>query len=85
LLADRAPDPGLGESTGADDGPHLGCLRAQAKRDARFPSFAHDTHGDELRDGKYYVQCLKKPGSKKGWVALVVAERLEPWWGCGGG
>jgi arginine decarboxylase len=55
-----------GESTGADDGPYLGYLRALAKWDARFPGFGHDTHGVELRDGKYYVQCLKKSGSKKG-------------------
>jgi len=55
-----------GESTGPDDGPYLGYLRALAKWDARFPGFGHDTHGVELRDGKYYVQCLKKSGSKKG-------------------
>jgi len=55
-----------GESTGPDNGPYLGYLRALAKWDARFPGFGHDTHGVEQRDGKYFVQCLKKSGSKKG-------------------
>jgi arginine decarboxylase len=54
-----------GESTGADDGPYLGYLRALAKWDARFPGFGHDTHGVENRDGKQYVQCLKKGAGKK--------------------
>ncbi|HZF26479.1 MAG TPA: Orn/Lys/Arg decarboxylase N-terminal domain-containing protein [Steroidobacteraceae bacterium] len=49
-----------GESTGADDGPYLGYLRALAAWDKRFPGFGHDTHGVENRDGVYYVQCLKK-------------------------
>ena len=55
-----------GESTGADDGPYLGYLRALAKWDARFPGLGHDTHGVENRDGKQYVQCLKKGAGKKG-------------------
>ena len=55
-----------GESTGADNGPYLGYLRALAKWDARFPGFGHDTHGVENRDGKQYVQCLKKGAGKKG-------------------
>jgi arginine/lysine/ornithine decarboxylase len=54
-----------GESTGADNGPYLGYLRALASWDARFPGFGHDTHGVEARDGKYYVQCLKKPAGRK--------------------
>lgn len=49
-----------GESTGADDGPYLGYLRALSEWDKRFPGFGHDTHGVENRDGVYYVQCLKK-------------------------
>ena len=49
-----------GESTGADDGPYLGYLRALSAWDKRFPGFGHDTHGVENRDGVYYVQCLKK-------------------------
>jgi arginine decarboxylase len=48
-----------GESTGANDGPYLGYLRALAAWDRRFPGFGHDTHGVENRDGVYYVQCLK--------------------------
>ncbi|HZN99472.1 MAG TPA: Orn/Lys/Arg decarboxylase N-terminal domain-containing protein [Gemmatimonadales bacterium] len=54
-----------GESTGADDGPYLGYLRALAGWDSRFPGFGHDTHGVENRDGVYYVQCLKKGTAAK--------------------
>ncbi|HEY4370105.1 MAG TPA: Orn/Lys/Arg decarboxylase N-terminal domain-containing protein [Steroidobacteraceae bacterium] len=49
-----------GESTGPNDGPYLGYLRALAAWDKRFPGFGHDTHGVENRDGVYYVQCLRK-------------------------
>jgi arginine decarboxylase len=71
-LANRVPatsvvpyPPGIpvlmpGESTGANDGPYLGYLRALSEWDSRFPGFGHDTHGVENRDGVYYVQCLKK-------------------------
>lgn len=48
-----------GESTGANDGPYLGYLRALWSWDRRFPGFGHDTHGVENRDGVLYVQCLK--------------------------
>ncbi len=48
-----------GESTGPEDGPYLGYLRALWAWDKRFPGFGHDTHGVEVRDGTYYVQCLK--------------------------
>src|SRR6187399_1313834 len=48
-----------GESTGADDGPYLGYLRALWAWDQRFPGFGHDTHGIETRDGVQYIQCLK--------------------------
>jgi arginine decarboxylase len=54
-----------GESTGPDDGPYLGYLRALSEWDARFPGMGHDTHGVENRDGVYYVQCLKK-GNRAG-------------------
>jgi arginine decarboxylase len=54
-----------GESTGANDGPYLGYLRALAAWDKRFPGFGHDTHGVENRGGVYYVQCLK-PGAERG-------------------
>jgi arginine decarboxylase len=49
-----------GESTGAADGPYLSYLRALWAWDQRFPGFGHDTHGVEVRDGVYFVQCLKK-------------------------
>jgi arginine/lysine/ornithine decarboxylase len=49
-----------GESTGPENGPYLGYLRALAAWDKRFPGFGHDTHGVENRDGVYYVQCLRK-------------------------
>jgi arginine decarboxylase len=49
-----------GESTGANDGPYLGYLRALSLWDKRFPGFGHDTHGVENREGVYYVQCLRK-------------------------
>lgn len=49
-----------GESTGPDDGPYLGYLRALSAWDKRFPGFGHDTHGVENRDGVHYVQCLRK-------------------------
>jgi len=52
-----------GESTGPNDGPYLGYLRALAAWDKRFPGFGHDTHGVENRDGVYYVQCLRKAAS----------------------
>jgi arginine/lysine/ornithine decarboxylase len=54
-----------GESTGPDNGPYLGYLRALAGWDSRFPGFGHDTHGVENRDGVYYVQCLKKGTAAK--------------------
>ena len=57
-----------GESTGADDGPYLGYLRALWSWDNRFPGFGHDTHGVENRDGTHYVQCLKAeavPGRRR--------------------
>ena len=53
-----------GESTGANDGPYLGYLRALSAWDKRFPGFGHDTHGVENRDGVYYVQCLKGSASR---------------------
>jgi arginine/lysine/ornithine decarboxylase len=54
-----------GESTGPNDGPYLGYLRALSEWDARFPGFGHDTHGVENRDGVYYVQCLKKGAHRR--------------------
>ena len=57
-----------GESTGADDGPYLGYLRALQNWDKRFPGFGHDTHGVENRDGMHFIQCLKR-----GWEQGVSA------------
>jgi arginine/lysine/ornithine decarboxylase len=55
-----------GESAGAANGPYLSDLRALQGWDARFPGFGHDTHGVEAKDGKYYMQCLRKgAGAKK--------------------
>jgi arginine decarboxylase len=53
-----------GESTGADDGPYLGYLRALQNWDKRFPGFGHDTHGVENRDGTHFIQCLKRGWEK---------------------
>lgn len=49
-----------GENVGAKDGPYLGYLRALQAWDARFPGFAHDTHGVENVNGKYEVYCLRQ-------------------------
>ncbi len=54
-----------GEQMGRNDGPYLGYLRALSAWDKRFPGFGHDTHGVEVRDGIYYVQCLKAGGQGK--------------------
>jgi arginine/lysine/ornithine decarboxylase len=47
-----------GESAGAANGPHIGYLKSLQGWDAAFPGFGHDTHGVEVEDGEYYVQCL---------------------------
>ena len=49
-----------GENAGAADGPILGYLKALQAFDRDFPGFGHDTHGVEIRDGMYYVLCIKK-------------------------
>ena len=49
-----------GENAGAADGPILGFLKALQAFDRNFPGFGHDTHGVEIRDGTYYVLCIKK-------------------------
>lgn len=48
-----------GELAGANDGPFIGYLRGLQDWGNRFPGFGRDTHGLEVRDGRYYVQCLK--------------------------
>ena len=48
-----------GETAGAADGPWIGYLKALQAWDHAFPGFGHDTHGVEVEDGEYYVQCIK--------------------------
>jgi arginine/lysine/ornithine decarboxylase len=48
-----------GEAAGPDDGPYLSYLRALAAWDERFPGFGHATHGVTVRNGAYWVQCLR--------------------------
>jgi arginine/lysine/ornithine decarboxylase len=50
-----------GEAAGPAAGPYLSYLRALCSWDRRFPSFGHDTHGVENRNGTHYVQCVKHP------------------------
>jgi arginine/lysine/ornithine decarboxylase len=47
-----------GETAGAADGPYIGYLKALKSWDHTFPGFGHDTHGVEVHDGEYYVQCV---------------------------
>ncbi|MET0892617.1 MAG: Orn/Lys/Arg decarboxylase N-terminal domain-containing protein [Pseudoxanthomonas sp.] len=48
-----------GENMGAANGPYIGYLKALQGWDRAFPGFGHDTHGVEVHDGEYYIQCLK--------------------------
>ncbi|MDD1665810.1 MAG: arginine decarboxylase [Methanomicrobiales archaeon] len=48
-----------GEDFGDDDGPVLSYLRSLEAFDTQFPGFTHDTHGVEVKDGKYRVYALK--------------------------
>jgi arginine/lysine/ornithine decarboxylase/CheY-like chemotaxis protein len=48
-----------GETAGPADGPYIGYLKALQNWDLAFPGFGHDTHGVEVEDGEYYVQCVK--------------------------
>lgn len=48
-----------GEVAGPADGPYVGYLKALQSWDHTFPGFGHDTHGVEVEDGEYYLQCLK--------------------------
>jgi arginine/lysine/ornithine decarboxylase len=47
-----------GENMGAANGPYIGYLKALQGWDRAFPGFGHDTHGVEVHDGEYYIQCL---------------------------
>ena len=48
-----------GENAGPADGPLLGYLKALQSFDRSFPGFGHDTHGVEVKDGTYYILCIK--------------------------
>lgn len=48
-----------GETMGPANGPYIGYLKALQSWGRVFPGFGHDTHGVEVHDGEYYVQCLK--------------------------
>jgi arginine/lysine/ornithine decarboxylase len=48
-----------GENFGDDSGPFLSYLRALEAFDQRFPGFGHETHGVEVKDGKYMIYGLK--------------------------
>ena len=48
-----------GENAGPADGPVLGYLKSLQAFDRKVPGFGHDTHGVEVKDGTYYVLCLK--------------------------
>ncbi|MBB4843460.1 arginine/lysine/ornithine decarboxylase [Paucibacter oligotrophus] len=48
-----------GEAAGAADGPFIGYLRGLQDWGERFPGFGRDTHGVEMKNGRYFVQCLK--------------------------
>jgi len=49
-----------GERAGRADEPVLQYLLALQCFDARFPGFAHDTHGVECVDGEYRVYCIRE-------------------------
>lgn len=48
-----------GENAGPADGPLLGYLKSLEAFDRRFPGFSHDTHGVEVKDGRYHILCIK--------------------------
>lgn len=49
-----------GENAGDAGGPLLGYLKALQSFDREFPGFTHDTHGVEVDDGNYRVQCIRR-------------------------
>ena len=48
-----------GENVGGEDSPYISYLQALQAWDRRFPGFSHETHGVEIKDGTYFVYCLK--------------------------
>jgi arginine/lysine/ornithine decarboxylase len=49
-----------GEQAGKLAGPILQYLKCLQDFDNRFPGFSHDTHGIEMVNGEYMMQCLKE-------------------------
>jgi len=48
-----------GEPFGDINGPVLSYLRSLESFDTQFPGFTHDTHGVEVKDGKYMLYALR--------------------------
>ena len=48
-----------GENIGAADGPWLRYIRCLEEWGERFPGFEGEVEGAELRNGKYYIYCLR--------------------------
>ena len=48
-----------GEPFGDADGPVLSYLKSLESFDSQFPGFTHDTHGVEVKRGKYMLYALK--------------------------
>ena len=49
-----------GENVGPDDGPWLSYIRTLQEWGDRFPGFAKEVEGAELRNGVYHVYCLRR-------------------------
>nr|WP_314267856.1 arginine decarboxylase [uncultured Moellerella sp.] len=48
-----------GESFGLNNSPQIDYLRSLQAWDRQFPGFEHETEGTEVKEGKYYVLCVK--------------------------
>ena len=48
-----------GESFGRNNSPQIDYLRSLQAWDRQFPGFEHETEGTEVKEGKYYVLCVK--------------------------
>jgi arginine decarboxylase len=48
-----------GENFGDNNGPVISYLRTLESFDTQFPGFTHDTHGVEVKNGKYLVYVLR--------------------------
>ncbi len=49
-----------GENIGDADGAPLTYLRALETFDTHFPGFTHDTHGVDVKNGRYEILCVKE-------------------------